>query len=208
MRRARCSGCRRSRSTSSARPTTIPACGPPSSLSPLKHDEVCARGERRRVPSARPRGRTSAPEPRSSSSGTPSRRATAASSFSVGCSVNPTTRKFDWCTRSTSAVRSFDCAFVVGRARAVRRADLDEPRARAREHVGDAEAVADLDQLAARDEHLAAFGERGEREQHRRRVVVDDECAPRRRSAGAGSPRRDPAASHAAPSARSYSRFE
>ena len=54
-------------------------------------------------------------------------------------------------------------------------ADLDEPRARAREHVGDAEAVADLDQLAARDEHLAALGERGEREQHGGGVVVDDE---------------------------------
>ena len=36
MRSARCSGWRRSRSTRSARPTTIPACGPPSSLSPLK----------------------------------------------------------------------------------------------------------------------------------------------------------------------------
>ena len=35
-RSARCSGWRRSRSTSSARPTTIPACGPPSSLSPEK----------------------------------------------------------------------------------------------------------------------------------------------------------------------------
>ena len=50
-----------------------------------------------------------------------------------------------------------DRALVVGGARAVRRADLDEPRAGAREHVGDAEAVADLDQLAARDEHLAAL---------------------------------------------------
>ena len=35
-RSARWSGCRRSRSTSSARPATIPACGPPSSLSPEK----------------------------------------------------------------------------------------------------------------------------------------------------------------------------
>ena len=77
-------------------------------------------------------------------------------------------------------------ALVVLRARAVRRADLDEPRARAREHVGDAEAVADLDQLAARDDHLAALGERAEREQHRGGVVVDDE-----RSLGAGQPAQD-----------------
>ena len=68
-----------------------------------------------------------------------------------------------------------DRPLVVGGARAVRRSDLDEARARPREHVGDAEAVADLDELAARDDHLASFRERGEREQHGGGVVVDDE---------------------------------
>ena len=72
---------------------------------------------------------------------------------------------------------------VVGRARAVRRPDLDQARAGAFEHLGDAEAVADLDQLAARHEHLAAVGERGKREQQRGGVVVDDE-----RRLGAGEP--------------------
>ena len=100
-----------------------------------------------------------------------------------------------------------DRALVVGRARAVRRPDLDEPRAGAREHVGDAEAVADLDQLAARDEHLASLGERGQREQHRGGVVVDDE-----RGLGAGEPaqdRRDVVLPRAARAlVRSYSRFE
>ena len=76
-----------------------------------------------------------------------------------------------------------DRALVVGGARAVGRPDLDESRARAREHVGDPEAVADLDQLAARDEHLAALGERGERQHHGGGVVVDDE-----RRLGAGDP--------------------
>ena len=100
-----------------------------------------------------------------------------------------------------------DRAFVVGGARAVRRPDLDEPRARAREHVRDAEAVADLDQLAARDDHLAALGERCEREQHRGGVVVHDE-----RGLGAGQAAQDPGqvilarAAHAV--ARSNSRFE
>ena len=46
MRSARCSGCRRSCSTRSARPTTIPACGPPSSLSPLKQTRSAPAGER------------------------------------------------------------------------------------------------------------------------------------------------------------------
>ena len=101
-----------------------------------------------------------------------------------------------------------DRALVVGGARAVRRADLDEARARAREHVGDAEAVADLDQLAARDDHLAALRERGEREQHRGGVVVDDERRLRARQPAQDRRRRDPAASRARRRARSYSRFE
>ena len=72
---------------------------------------------------------------------------------------------------------------VVRHPGAVRRPDLDEPRSRAGEHVGDPEAVADLDQLAARDEHLAALGERGQGEHHGGGVVVHDE-----RSLGAGDP--------------------
>src|SRR5581483_11455675 len=48
-----------------------------------------------------------------------------------------------------------DRALVVGGPRPVGRPDLDQPRARAGEDVRDAEAVADLDQLAARDDHLA-----------------------------------------------------
>ena len=42
MRIARASGWRRTRSTASARPTTMPACGPPSSLSPEKQTSVGA----------------------------------------------------------------------------------------------------------------------------------------------------------------------
>ena len=48
-----------------------------------------------------------------------------------------------------------DRALVVGAAGAVGGADLDQPRARLRDHVGDAEAAADLDQLPARDDDLA-----------------------------------------------------
>jgi len=49
--------------------------------------------------------------------------------------------------------------------RPVRRPDLDEPRAGAREHVRDPEAVADLDQLAARDDDVPALRQRGEGEE-------------------------------------------
>jgi hypothetical protein len=68
-----------------------------------------------------------------------------------------------------------DRRFVVGSTRAVRRPHLDQARARPRQHVRNPEPVADLDQLAARDEHLAVLGQRGEGQHHRRRVVVDDE---------------------------------
>ena len=64
---------------------------------------------------------------------------------------------------------------IVLDAGPVRRPHLAQARSRTLEHVRDPEAVADLDQLAPRDEHLATLGERGEREQHRRRVVVHDE---------------------------------
>ncbi len=57
---------------------------------------------------------------------------------------------------------------VVGRARAVGRADFAERRAGLAHHVGDAEAAADLDQFAAGDDHLAALRERREHQQHRR----------------------------------------
>src|SRR3954463_2889960 len=63
MRSARASGWRRAASTASRVPTTTPACGPPSSLSPLKHTSAApARTDRRtagssgRAPRAPPRG--------------------------------------------------------------------------------------------------------------------------------------------------------
>jgi hypothetical protein len=68
-----------------------------------------------------------------------------------------------------------DRGLVVGGAGAVRGADLDQPGARAGEHLGDPEAVADLDQLAARDQHFPALRECREREQDGARVVVDHE---------------------------------
>ena len=72
---------------------------------------------------------------------------------------------------------------VVGHARPVGRAHLAQPRARLRHDVRHAESAADLDQLSARDDHLAAGCEGGEHEQGRRGVVVGDH-----RGLGAGEP--------------------
>ena len=77
--------------------------------------------------------------------------------------------------------RVLDRGAEVGRTGAVRRADLDQACAGGAHDVGDPELAADLDQLAARDEHLLALGERGQREHQRRRAVVHDE-----RGLGAG----------------------
>jgi hypothetical protein len=64
---------------------------------------------------------------------------------------------------------------VVGRAGAVGRPHLAQDRARLRHHVGDAEAAADLDQLAARDDHLASRRQRRQQQHRRGGVVVDDD---------------------------------
>ena len=90
----------------------------------------------------------STPEPTSSITGAPSPH----SASIVTSSTNPSVRKFDGCARRIAPVASPMRTDVVGHAGAVGRADLDEPRARLREHLGDAEAAADLDQLAARDD--------------------------------------------------------
>ena len=67
-----------------------------------------------------------------------------------------------------------DRALVVGAARAVGRADLDEPRSGLRDHLGHAEAAADLHELPARDDDLVARPcERRCRQQRRGRAVVD-----------------------------------
>jgi hypothetical protein len=57
--------------------------------------------------------------------------------------------------------------------RPVGRAHFHQPRAALPQHIGNAEPAADLDELPARDDHLAAACQRRERQQDRARVVVD-----------------------------------
>ena len=173
-RSARWSGCRRSRSTSSARPTTIPACGPPSSLSPEKQTSAGAGGEAlaclRLVAERHERARAEIVDEHE---------------LARGRDVGELRERRVLREADDAEVRLVHAqqhgrlgpggSLVVGGARPVRRSHLDEAGARAREHVGDAEAVADLDQLAARDEHLAALREGGQGQQHGGCVVVDDE---------------------------------
>ena len=68
-----------------------------------------------------------------------------------------------------------DRLLVVGRTRAVGGADLDHARTRQSHDVRHPERAADLDQLAARYDHLAPLAKGGQREQDRGCVVVHDQ---------------------------------
>jgi hypothetical protein len=57
----------------------------------------------------------------------------------------------------------------------VGRADFDERRAAAAQHVGQPKAAADLDELVARDDDFAIFGKGVENQQDRRRTIVDND---------------------------------
>ena len=80
-----------------------PDCGPPRSLSPEKHTRSAPPASASRGVGS-PSNDAKAPDPRSSTSGSPCRRATAATSASAGRAANPTRRKFDWWTRRIAAV--------------------------------------------------------------------------------------------------------
>ena len=106
---ARASGSLRSRATRSARPTMSPACGPPTSLSPLNVTRSAPSASR--SPGigswARPNAAvsSSAPLPRSSTTSAPCRWAAAASAGASGASTNPAWLKFDGWTRRTRRAR-------------------------------------------------------------------------------------------------------
>ena len=68
-----------------------------------------------------------------------------------------------------------DGALVVRQVRAVGGPDLDELGARGLHNVGDTEAAADLDQLAAADDDLLACGMCRQHQQHGGRVIVNDQ---------------------------------
>ncbi len=68
-----------------------------------------------------------------------------------------------------------DSVCVIGDARAVGGADFAQHRAALRHDFRNAEAIADLDQFAARDEDFTVTGECGEDEQNSRGAIVDDD---------------------------------
>ena len=185
IRRARARGCRASVATISHLPATMPAWGPPRSLSPEKRA--------RSAPAAmlswgmgswvRPKLAVSSrqPLPRSWTTGRPRSLPSAhelVQRRGMGEAGDAEVGRVH--LQQGGGLRRHGVAVVAG-VGAVGRADLHQRRAGLAHDVGDAEAAADLDGLAARDDDLSAVGDAGEREQQRRRVVVDHQ-----RSLGAG----------------------
>ena len=76
---------------------------------------------------------------------------------------------------------------VVGQARAVGGAHVDQPGAGLLEHLGHAEPAADLDALAPAHDHVATSGQRGDDQQHGGGVVVHHD-----RRLGAAQPGQQP----------------
>ena len=147
-------------------------------------------GEQRAQPARHPRQHSGADvvDHRAARGARPARH----SSRSDVSSVKPTVRKLRGMHPHQRGRVGPDRALVVGDPGPVRRPDLDQARTRGRQDLGDPERAADLDQLPARDDHLAPAGERRHGQQHRGRVVVDRRAPPPRRSAPAAVPRRAP----------------
>ena len=68
-----------------------------------------------------------------------------------------------------------DGLLIICQVRAVGGADLDELGARGLHNIGDTEAAADLDKLAAAHDNLFARSVSGQHQQHRGGVIVDDQ---------------------------------
>jgi hypothetical protein len=68
-----------------------------------------------------------------------------------------------------------DCTTIVVEIGSIGRSYFEQPRATLPHDVRNSEAPADLDQLAPRDDCVAPIGDGIQRQDERRRAVVDDE---------------------------------
>ena len=169
-RSARASGCRRAASTASARPARIPACGPPRSLSPEKQTSAAPARTDRRTGGSSPMS----PRQHAGADVVDHRHAELAQLLDLDLLHEAELAEVRRVDAEDGAGRRPDRGLVVGPPGAVGRADLDEPGAGLGDHLGHPEAAADLDQLAAGDDHLPGRpGERGRGEQRRPGAVVD-----------------------------------
>ncbi len=190
MRSARASGWRRSVPMTSAAPNNRPACGPPSSLSALHGDHRGALAQRRRDVGLVGQQRVGREQPaaeigdhRHRQGGQLGHRHRAGEALDAEVAGMH--------LEHGRGVRADRCG-VVGARDPVRGADLAQPGAAGRDEVGEPEAVADLDHLAAADDDLATRADRGRGEHQRGGAVVDRERRLGRRAPPAAARRPDP----------------
>ncbi len=171
------SGLRLRRATSARSPTIRPACGPPSSLSPLKVTRFGAGGDR--LPRRRLGGQPPARQvdQRAAAEVDHERHAALAAErgqLGLGDAGGEALHRVvaGVHLHQQRAARA-ERLGVVAQVGAVGGADLDQLRAGPPHDVRDAERAADLDQLAARHRHLLPRRQRVEEQEHRGGVVVD-----------------------------------
>ena len=190
----------RSGRSASRLPTRIPHWGPPSSLSPEKstRSAPAARPSATLGSSATPGGcpGARAPEPMSSIIHSPRSWASFARPATrglLGEADDPVVAVVD--PQDRGGLRA-DRPLVVREPRLVGRPHLAEPGARDLEDLRQPEAAADLDELTARDDHLAARRQGAEGQDRRGGVVVDDG-----RRLGTGQLAQEPRDARGAPAA-------
>ena len=190
----------RARGPGRPRPSSSPAWGPPSSLSPLavtsaapSRSAVCASGS----PGSSGCG-ASSPEPMSDDDrdGRAEGRASSRTARLGGEPLDAEVRRVH--LERERRVRA-GRGRVVGDRRPVGRADLAQPRPGRLEQVGQPEPVADLDHLAAADQDLAPGGQRGRGQHQGGGVVVDHVHALGGRTAAARARQRPAAPAPAGP---------
>ena len=169
------------------RPSTIPAWGPPSSLSPEKQTRSAPSRRRGRRVALRRQAMRREIDQRAAAEILDHRHALRAAELrQLGQRhLGRESAQLEVAAVDLEQQRGAraERALVVGQVRAVGGAHLDQLHPRPLEDLRHAERAADLDQLAARDDHLAAARERSEREEERCGVVVDGERRLRRRRA-------------------------
>ena len=174
-RSARCSGWRRRRPDEVGAAADDPRLRAAEELVARERDEVGAGRDAVASRAASSPNASRLPEPRSSSSGTAWRAGERDELAQLGLLGEPDRPEVRLGDAQQQPGLGRHGRLVVGDARPVRRADLDESRQRDREYLRDPEAVADLDQLAARDDDLSVRGECSQAEQQRGGVVVHDQ---------------------------------
>ena len=203
IRSARASGWRRKRAIRSASPAMIPACGPPSNLSPLAvttfapaRSAPAMSGSSGRSRSGRQQPRADVDHQRNTETGQLTDR------HRRGEPRHLEVRRMH--LQHAAGLLTNRCD-VIGARRPVRRSDLAQRRARACNEVRQPESVADLHELTATPHHLAARGQHRHREQQCRGAVIDNHDIARigkRARSAARAPRPREARR---PSPRSYS---